>query len=311
MDSTAYRLTLISATSISPKLDTIKTELSARGFGQVSETHLNPEFNDNTGDPMGDAFTLSFQAQLTTTECKSISQHLGTTFGLDAIIQSQYHADTAKKLACFDMDSTLIQHEVMDELAYRYGIGEKISAITESSMRGEISFKESFDQRLACLKGFDAALIPDIAQSLKLMPGAEILVKTLKANGTRVAILSGGFENFAIFLQQKLGSLDAIYANVLEVKKGLLTGKISNELVNETRKLTLIKALAEEQGIDESQTIAVGDGANDIPMLLHAGLGVAYHAKPLVQEKAQHCINYTNLAAILYVLGYPRSEFVE
>ncbi len=311
MANTAYRLTLISAQPISPKLDTIKAELSARGFGLVSETHLNPEFNENTDDPMGDAFALTFKAQLTTAECKSFSQHLGTAFALDAIIQNQRHAETTMKLACFDMDSTLIQHEVMDELAYRYGIGEKISAITEAAMRGEISFKQSFDQRLACLEGFDAALIPGIAQSLKLMPGAETLVKTLKANGTRVAILSGGFENFAAFLQTTLGPLDAIYANILEVDNGQLTGKISNQLVNETRKLTLIKTLAGKQGIDDDQTIAVGDGANDIPMLLHAGLGVAYHAKPLVQEKAQHCINYTNLAAILYVLGYRRSEFVE
>jgi phosphoserine phosphatase len=199
----------------------------------------------------------------------------------------------------------------MDELAYKHGIGEKISAITESAMRGEISFKASFEQRLACLEGFDASLMPDIARSLKLMPGAEVLVKTLRANGTKVTILSGGFENFATLLQETLGPLDAIYSNVLEVKNGRLTGKISNQLVNETRKLTLIKELARKQGIDDQQTLAVGDGANDIPMLLHAGLGVAYRAKPLVQEKVRHCINHTNLAAILYVLGYTRSEFVE
>jgi len=306
-----FTLTLISTESILPKLEPIKAELIARGFGILSETHLNPEFKTSAVDPMGDAFNLIVEAQLSLAQRKALSQHLGTVFSLDAILQLQQHAETPKKLACFDMDSTLIQHETMDELAYRYGIGEKISAITETAMRGDISFKESFDQRLACLEGFDSTLFPEISQNLTLTPGAEILVKTLKTRGTKVAILSGGFENFAVFLQETLGPLDAIYANILEIENGKLTGRISNELVNETRKLKLIKELAEKQGIDDSQTIAAGDGANDIPMLLHAGLGVAYRAKPLVQEKAQHCINHTNLAAILYVLGYQRSEFVE
>jgi phosphoserine phosphatase len=311
MANRVFILSLVSTEAILPRLDTIKAELSAHGFRLRGETHLNPGFSDHAPDPMGDAFSLTMEANLTTVDCRALSQHLGTAFKLDAIIQDKQHAQTAKKLACFDMDSTLIQHEVMDELAYRYGIGEKISAITELAMRGEISFKESFEQRLSCLKGFDATLIPGIAQSLKLMPGAEVLVKTLRAKGTKVMILSGGFENFAVYLQQALGPLDAIYSNILEVENSQLTGKIENQLIDESRKLALIKELARKQGIENQQTIAVGDGANDIPMLLHAGLGIAYHAKPLVQEKAQHCINHTNLAAILYVLGYQRSEFVE
>lgn len=309
MANGAFTLSLVSSQAILPRLDTIKAELSARGFRLRGETHLNPGFSNQAPDPMGDAFSLSMEADLTAVDCRALSQHLGAVFELDAIIQDKQHAQIPKKLACFDMDSTLIQHEVMDELAYQYGIGEKISAITELAMRGEISFKDSFEQRLACLEGFDATLIPGMAQSLKLMPGAEVLVKTLRAKGTKVMILSGGFENFAIYLQQKLGPLDAIYSNILEVENGRLTGKIQNQLVDERRKLTLIKELARELGIENQQTIAVGDGANDIPMLLHAGLGIAYHAKPLVQEKARHCINHTNLAAILYVLGYKRSEF--
>jgi len=310
MASKLFTLSLLSPKAISPRLETIKAELNARGFLVLEQTHLNPGFIADESDPMGDAFALTFEAELKSAERKTISQHLSTAFTIDAIILEQQQLKRPKQLACFDMDSTLIQHEVMDELAYRYGIGEKISAITESAMRGEISFKQSFEQRLACLEGFNAELIPDMAKSLKLMPGAEVLIKTLKANGTKIAILSGGFENFAIHLQESLGELDAIYANILEVMNGRLTGKISNELVNETRKLTLIKQLAEKHGIDDQQTLAVGDGANDIPMLLHAGLGIAYHAKPLVQEKARHCINHSNLAAILYILGYQRSDFV-
>ena len=311
MANTLHTLTLISNKSISPKLDSIEAELRLRGIRLVSTAHLNPEFERNMDDPAGDAFRLILKAPSSATECKSLSQQLGEEFGLDAILQTQQQSDTPKKLACFDMDSTLIQHEVMDELAYRHGIGEKISAITEAAMRGEISFKQSFHQRLACLEGFEAALIAGIAQGLKLMPGAEVLVKTLRVNGTKVVILSGGFENFATYLQHTLGPLDAIYANILEIENGRLTGKISNELIDEQRKLTLIKELAKKQGIGTDQTIAVGDGANDIPMLLHAGLGVAYHAKPLVRQKAQHCINHANLSAILYVLGFTRSEFVE
>ncbi len=172
-------LTLISTESILPKLGSIKAELIARGFGILSETHLNPGFETSATDPTGDAFSLKFEALLTSTQSKALSQHLGTVFSMDAIVQPLQDAETPKRLACFDMDSTLIQHEVMDELAYRHGIGEEISAITETAMRGEISFKESFNRRLACLKGFDAELIPGIAQSLKLMPGAEIRVKLL------------------------------------------------------------------------------------------------------------------------------------
>ncbi len=309
-----YTLCLVSNTELSTQLETIRAELGARGYEITEQQHLNPgfdsAFNSGRPDPMGDAVRLNFSGLCDTSSRKALCEHLSTCFELDAFIQTAEDADTVKKLACFDMDSTLIQHEVMDELAYRYGIGEKISAVTESAMRGEISFKQSFEQRLACLEGFDAGLIPGIAQSLKLTPGAKTLIKTLKAHGMKVAILSGGFENFAVHLQNQLGSLDYIHANILEIESGKLTGRISNELVNETRKLALIQQLAKENDLTATQTIAVGDGANDIPMLLYAGLGMAYDAKPVVQEKALHCINHTSLASILYMLGYSRAEFV-
>ncbi len=305
-----YTLCLVSNTELSTQLKTIRAELGARGYEVTAQQHLNPDFDAHNPDPMGDAYSLRFSGACNSDSRKALSQHLSTCFELDAFIQTAEDADTVKELACFDMDSTLIQHEVMDELAYRYGIGEKISAITESAMRGEISFKQSFEQRLACLEGFDAGLIPGIAQSLKLTPGAETLIRTLKAKGVKVAVLSGGFENFAVHLQNELGALDYIHANILQVEAGKLTGRISNELVNETRKLALIEQLAKENGLNAAQTIAVGDGANDIPMLLYAGLGMAYDAKPVVQEKAPHCINRTSLASILYMLGYSRAEFV-
>lgn len=304
-----YILTLISRHSIQEVLSNIKVELEVLNLKIIQSKHLNPLFTSDA--EFADAYALELQCDAPQIHINSLCKHLNEMFNLDAVIQDKSSARSTKKLACFDMDSTLIQHEVMDELAYKYGIGEKIAAITESAMRGEISFKQSFNQRLACLKGFDASLIPKIAQNLKLTTGAKILIKTLKAHGIKVIILSGGFENFAVHLQSELGDLDDIYANILEIDNGKLTGKISNELVNETRKLTLIKKLAAKYNTTTAHAIAVGDGANDIPMLLEAGLGVAYHAKPIVQEKTQHCINHTDLSAVLYVLGFSQADFIK
>lgn len=307
---TNYILTLVSRKAITPRLDSLAAALSAQQLQIISKRHLNSAFGKAQKNDFSDAYAIEISGQLTPDQSKSLTQRLAKIFSLDVFIQEKLAAQTAKKLACFDMDSTLIQHEVMDELAYRYGIGEEISAITESAMRGELSFRESFTQRLACLEGFDASLIPDIATGLKLMPGAETLIKTLRHKGLKIAILSGGFNNFAVHLQTALGELDAIHANVLEVKDGFLTGKISNEIIDEKRKLVLIHSLADEYGIHVSDIIAVGDGANDIPMIQNAGLGIAFRAKPIVQEHALHCINHGDLSSILYILGYDQSEFV-
>lgn len=304
-----YILTLISDKRIEQKLRDISHNLAAYEIVITDSRHLNPEFS--AGDRIADAWRIACQGDLSKEDTKRITQALSKTYGLDACIQTKNIANTPKKLACFDMDSTLIQHEVMDELAFRYGIGEEISAITDSAMRGEISFKQSFEQRLACLEGFDASLMPNIAKTLKIMPGAITLIKTLRAKGVKIVILSGGFKNFATHLQNALGHMDAIHANVLEVSNGKLTGKISNKIIDETQKLSIIKALEKQSGLNTNQTIAVGDGANDIPMITYAGLGVAYHAKPIVQEKAAHCINHTKLSSILYLLGYTRAEFQE
>ncbi len=208
-----------------------------------------------------------------------------------------------RRLVVFDMDSTLIEAEVIDELAKEAGVGEQVIAITESAMRGEIDFNESFRRRVALLKGLDAAVLERIAQRLPLTEGAEELVSQLKALGFKTAILSGGFTYFGRYLQQKLG-FDYVYANELDIRDGKVTGEVVGTVVNGERKAQLLREIAEREGVRLEQTIAVGDGANDLPMLSIAGLGIAFRAKPLVRKSAKQAISTLGLDGILYLIGF-------
>lgn len=207
-----------------------------------------------------------------------------------------------RRLVAFDMDSTLVEAEVIDELAKLAGVGEQVSAITERAMRGEIDFSESFRTRVALLAGLEESALARVAEQLKITEGAEHLISTLRALGYKTAILSGGFTYFARHLQARLG-IDYIFANELDTADGQVTGKISGTIVDGARKAELLRQLADEQGIDLQQVIAVGDGANDLPMLSIAGLGIAFRAKPLVQQSAEQSISTLGLDAILYLLG--------
>jgi len=208
-----------------------------------------------------------------------------------------------RRLVCFDMDSTLIQAEVIDKLAELAGVGEQVSAITESAMRGEIDFNTSFKKRMAMLEGLSEDVLRDVAINLPITKGAHRLFKALKYYGFKTAILSGGFTYFAHYLQKELG-IDYVHANQLEIKDGALTGGYIGEIVDGNKKAEFLKAIAEKEGIHINQTIAVGDGANDLPMLNLAGLGIAFHAKPKVKESAESSISSLGLDGVLYLLGY-------
>ena len=246
---------------------------------------------------ISDSEWLSFRHDLMALSCP----------GFDISFQKDDIYRRSRRLICFDMDSTLVGTECIDELADRAGVGEQVRAITESAMRGEIDFIESFTRRVSLLEGLDESVMKDIAENLPFNEGLERMMKILKRVGYKTAILSGGFTYFAKYLQQRFG-FDYVYANELEIKDGRLTGRYLGDVVDGRRKAELLKILCQVEGINLEQAVAVGDGANDLPMISLAGLGIAYHAKPKVKATASQNLSAIGLDGILYFLGLKDSQ---
>ena len=241
------------------------------------------------------------------TQVRSEFLELSNALGVDIAYQEDDMFRRNRRLVVFDMDSTLIEAEVIDELAKQAGVGDQVAEITEAAMRGELDFTESFRRRVALLKGLDEAALERVAAELQLSEGAEKLVSTLRRMGLKTAIISGGFTFFGRRLQQRLG-IDHVFANELDIRDGRVTGDVVGRIVDGQRKAEILREIAAHEGCVLEQVIAVGDGANDLPMLSIAGLGIAYKAKPIVRQSAQHAISNLGLDGILYLLGMSDRE---
>lgn len=252
---------------------------------------------------------LSVRGSLTDEERSTMQEGFMnlSEIGLDVSFQKDDIYRRSRRLICFDMDSTLIETEVIDELAERAGMGDAVREITARAMRGEIDFRESFTERVALLKGLDVSVMEEIARNLPITEGLERMMTILKRVGYKTAILSGGFTYFGNYLRQKYG-FDYVYANELEIEQGKLTGRYVGEVVDGRRKAELLRLLCQFEEINIAQSVAVGDGANDLPMLNLAGLGIAFHAKPKVKATARQSISTIGLDGILYFLGLKDSR---
>ena len=286
------------------KLFIMAQSLSEQQTAQVMDycKQKNIDLCDSVQKIAHNCATVALRCSLTGLERLRMDlKQLASQLKVDLVLLAHREFQRKRKLAVFDMDSTLIQVEVIDELAKKAGVGEQVMSITAAAMRGELDFNQSFAQRLGLLKGLDESVLAEIAATLPIMPGLPELLQVLQQKGYKTAILSGGFNYFANYLQDKYG-FDYSYANALEIKQSKVTGRVLGEIVNGERKVMYLREIAEKEGIALSDTIAVGDGANDLPMLAVANLGVAFHAKPLVIEQAVHSISTLGLDALLYLI---------
>ena len=307
-----YILTLIGRTLSAAQIEAATKVIADQGVNIDSILRLTgrrsirqPQHNSRA------CIQFSLRGSIDRSQMQEELMRLSADMEVDFSLQRDDMYRRMRRLICFDMDSTLIQTECIDELAMRAGVGDQVKAITESAMRGEIDFKESFTQRVALLKGLDVSVMRDIAENLPITEGVDRLMAVLKRCGYKIAILSGGFTYFGEYLQRRYG-IDYMYANELEVDDdGKLTGRYLGEVVDGHRKAELLKLIAQVEKVNLAQTIAVGDGANDLPMISQAGLGIAFHAKPRVVANARQSINTIGIDGVLYFLGFKDSYLGE
>ncbi len=302
---TRYIVTALAPELTASHLQAVTKIVSGQGFNIETVTRLSgrPVLSEQADGPKRACVQFGLSGQmLDAAAMRAACLRLSAELSVDVAVQEDNAYRRNRRLVCFDMDSTLIEQEVIDELAKEAGVGQQVAEITERAMQGELDFQQSFRARVALLKGMDASVLDQIAARLTVTEGAERLISTLKALGYRTAILSGGFQYFAEYLQQKLG-IDEVHANVLDIQDGVVTGEVKGHIVDGARKAHLLTQIAAEMGISLEQAIAVGDGANDLPMLSIAGLGVAFRAKPLVRQNANQAISSVGLDGVLYLLG--------
>lgn len=306
-----YIITLIARRITARQISRLTDIIFKQGLNIDSITRLTgrvPLGSQNPEKPTKACIQLSVRGiPADMAEMRSEFMEISGEIGADIAFQIDNIYRRNRRLVCFDMDSTLIEAEVIVELAKRAGVGEEVEKITEAAMRGEIDFNESFEKRISLLKGLDVSVMQEIAENLPITEGAERLFHTLKKYGFKTAILSGGFNYFGKHLQRKF-DIDYVFANELEIANGKLTGRHIGEIVNGESKAEWLKKIAFKEDIHLEQVVAVGDGANDLPMINIAGLGIAFHAKPKVQENAKHAISTIGLDAILYLMGFRDRE---
>lgn len=291
-------------------------EVTAAQFASITGTVSQNGFNIDLIERLSGRLSLSGRLQnanacieLQISGEKDASAKLNATLmglaqqhEIDIAFQRESIHRRNRRLFVFDMDSTLIQAEVIDELAKLQGVGDQVAAITAAAMRGELDFKQSFTRRVALLRGLPETRLEEIIRSVPMAEGAERLISTLKSLGYKTAVLSGGFTFFGHHLQKQLG-LDYVYANELAIENGIVSGKVAGEILDGKKKAELLKTIADKENISVDQVVAVGDGANDLPMLNLAGMGIAFHAKPLVRQSARHSVSHLGLDSLLYLIG--------
>ncbi|ARU55885.1 phosphoserine phosphatase SerB [Oleiphilus messinensis] len=304
-----YIVTLLARTITAEQIAKVSGITAQHGLNIDNISRLSGRRGLASGDAQGKA-CIEFSVRGTPSDLEQLRAEflrISGELNVDIAFQEDNLFRRNRRLVVFDMDSTLIDAEVIDELAKEAGVGDQVAQITERAMRGEIEFNESFAQRVGLLKGMPESVLETVAARLNLTEGAERLIGTLKSLGYKTAILSGGFTYFAKHLQEKLG-IDYVYANELEIVGGAVTGRVTGTIVDGARKAHLLNEIAARENIRKEQVIAVGDGANDLPMLSQAGLGVAFRAKPLVKETARHAISNIGLDGILYLIGFRDRE---